>query len=103
MRIVVAVNRSSGAASIRWRAALHRLRTGWLSPPKPVTSPNGQPLVACPHICRDVREEKSRVLVLKDVNLELRRVNSALLGPSGSGKSTLLRILAGLLPPSSGQ
>ncbi len=27
----------------------------------------------------------------------------ALLGPSGSGKSTLLRILAGLIPPSSGQ
>jgi NitT/TauT family transport system ATP-binding protein len=71
---------------------------------QPVTSPNGQPLVAAEHISKTYGEQKSQVLVLKDVTLEIRPGEFiALLGPSGSGKSTLLRILAGLLPPSSGQ
>ncbi len=42
--------------------------------------------------------------VLHDVHLTVREGEVvALLGRSGSGKSTLLRILAGLIPPSSGQ
>jgi NitT/TauT family transport system ATP-binding protein len=41
--------------------------------------------------------------VLEDVNLTVREGEFlALLGPSGSGKSTLLRMIAGLVPPSSG-
>src|SRR2546423_6113308 len=43
-------------------------------------------------------------LVLDRIQLQIHEGEfEALLGPSGSGKSTLLRILAGLLPPSSGQ
>ncbi len=42
--------------------------------------------------------------VLHDVHLNVREGEVvALLGRSGSGKSTLLRILAGLIPPSSGR
>jgi NitT/TauT family transport system ATP-binding protein len=45
----------------------------------------------------------SDLLVLDDVSLALRDNEIvALLGRSGCGKSTLLRIIAGLLPPSSG-
>lgn len=43
------------------------------------------------------------LLVLEDVNFKLQEGEIvALLGKSGSGKSTLLRIIAGLVPPSSG-
>jgi NitT/TauT family transport system ATP-binding protein len=42
--------------------------------------------------------------ILQDVDLSLHEGEVvALLGKSGSGKSTLLRILAGLIPPSSGE
>ncbi len=41
---------------------------------------------------------------LEDVSFQVRPQEFvSVLGPSGSGKSTLLRVLAGLLPPSSGQ
>ena len=44
------------------------------------------------------------LLVLEDVNFKLQEDEIvALLGKSGSGKSTLLRIIAGLVPPSSGK
>lgn len=42
-------------------------------------------------------------LVLQDISFRLDRGSfTSILGPSGCGKTTLLRILAGLLPPSSG-
>lgn len=44
------------------------------------------------------------LLVLEDVNFQLKEGEIvAMLGKSGSGKSTLLRIIAGLIPPSTGK
>lgn len=50
-------------------------------------------------------EDEGRVThVLEEINLSIEQSEFLiLLGPSGSGKSTLLRIIAGLLPPSSGR
>lgn len=49
-------------------------------------------------------EGKGEFNVLNNINLTVKSGEVlALLGRSGSGKSTLLRIMAGLLPPSSGQ
>ncbi|MES2211863.1 MAG: nitrate/sulfonate/bicarbonate ABC transporter ATP-binding protein [Pseudomonadota bacterium] len=56
------------------------------------------------HICQEFRTSDGKSLkVLDDVNLVMKDYEIiALLGKSGAGKSTLLRIMAGLLPPSSG-
>ncbi len=45
-----------------------------------------------------------RLTVLEDINIEIfPREFTCLVGSSGCGKSTLLNIIAGLLPPSSGE
>lgn len=50
------------------------------------------------------KEEKNiHKVILESIDLEVRAGEFlAILGPSGSGKSTLLRIIAGLIPASSG-
>lgn len=49
------------------------------------------------------KDEQQDLLVLEEVDFSLKKGEIvALLGKSGSGKSTLLRIIAGLVPPSSG-
>ena len=50
------------------------------------------------------RERRHEVWALRDVDVHLGRGESlGLIGPNGSGKSTLLRIMAGILPPTSGR
>ena len=51
-----------------------------------------------------IRAVFGETVVLHDLTLRIAAGESvSLLGPSGCGKTTLLRILAGLLPPSSGE
>lgn len=49
-------------------------------------------------------QNKQKLIVLQDINFQIfPRELICLVGASGSGKSTLLNIIAGLLPPTSGQ
>ncbi|MGR3544300.1 MAG: ABC transporter ATP-binding protein [Paracoccus sp. (in: a-proteobacteria)] len=47
---------------------------------------------------------RNRVIALEDVSLTLRKGSfTSIIGSSGCGKSTLLKIMAGLIPPTSGR
>jgi NitT/TauT family transport system ATP-binding protein len=71
---------------------------------QPAAPPATIPLLEARHVSKTYGSDESRILVLKDVNIQIREGEFiALLGPSGSGKSTLLRILAGLTSPTSGE
>ncbi len=53
---------------------------------------------------RDLRKTYGPVIALAGANLDLREGEFlTLLGPSGSGKTTMLMIIAGLIPPDSGE
>jgi NitT/TauT family transport system ATP-binding protein len=62
-------------------------------------------IIAIEHCHKSFKKSLDQdLLVLEDVNFKLHEGEIvALLGKSGSGKSTLLRIIAGLIPPSSGK
>ena len=67
---------------------------------KPSPESDVQPLLKIDSVIASYGKLK----VLQDVSLELHRGRTlALVGESGSGKSTTARVVAGLLPPSSGQ
>ena len=63
------------------------------------------PLIGLHQVCRSFPQGSGKdMVVLEDVDLTIREGEIVgLLGRSGSGKSTLLRIIAGLVPPSSGR
>lgn len=71
---------------------------------RPLSTPN-LPVVELQAVGKSYRMPGGTELtVLENVNLTVREGEFlALLGPSGSGKSTLLRIIAGLVPPSTGR
>ncbi len=60
-------------------------------------------LLQAKHIHKWYGDGKTKKVVLDNLNLSVHEGEFvALLGPSGCGKSTFLRILAGLIPPSTG-
>lgn len=61
-------------------------------------------LLSVSNIHKGFNEGKHHRSVLKNISLDVREGEFLmLLGPSGSGKSTLLRIMAGIIPPTSGK
>jgi len=74
------------------------------TPDMPQTRPRiGEEVMCVQQVCRGFGKNPSEQLVLDDVDVTLREGEIVgLLGRSGSGKSTLLRIIAGLIPPTSG-
>lgn len=67
-------------------------------------SPN-KPLIEALHIHKNFQSgEDQDLLVLENIDFRMHEGEIvAVLGRSGSGKSTLLRIIAGLIPPTSGK
>ncbi len=62
-------------------------------------------IISIKKLCKSFKRDQNQdLLVLEDVNFELHEGEIvAMLGKSGSGKSTLLRIIAGLIPATSGE
>ena len=69
---------------------------------EPFGKPFGEPVYELSHVGKTYPSNK--VVALEDVSLTLNHGSfSSVLGSSGCGKSTLLKIMAGLIPPSSGR
>ncbi|HET7342749.1 MAG TPA: ATP-binding cassette domain-containing protein, partial [Methylomirabilota bacterium] len=56
------------------------------------------------HVCKSLRDSRGASFSIRDVTLRVHEGTTlVVLGPSGCGKTTLLRLIAGLLPPDSGE
>jgi NitT/TauT family transport system ATP-binding protein len=63
----------------------------------------GEDLVSLKNIFKAYGKDERKFVAVQDVNLQIHTGEFVcLLGPSGCGKSTLLRIIAGLIPATSG-
>lgn len=63
----------------------------------------GSPIVTVDRVSLAYHKEKQPLLVISEVSMTSGKYELvAVTGPSGCGKSTLLRIIAGLIPPTSG-
>src|SRR5690242_5358737 len=61
-------------------------------------------LISVTNVNKVYEHDSRTVEVLSDFNMHVRSGEIvAVLGPSGCGKTTLLRIVAGLVPPTSGE
>lgn len=66
----------------------------------PHDPPAGDALIFTKDLCRDFGETKA----VRDLNLTVMKGELfSLVGPDGAGKTTTLRMLAGILPPTSGE
>jgi NitT/TauT family transport system ATP-binding protein len=62
------------------------------------------PIICVHDLCTAFATENGGLNVLENISFDIQEQEFVcILGPSGSGKSTLLKILAGLLPSTSGQ
>lgn len=62
------------------------------------------PEIELDHVSMRYQTDKSEVLALEEVTVDIRKGEFvSLLGPSGCGKTTLLRIMADLIQPSNGE
>ena len=69
-----------------------------------VTYPSAPPAADAIVQVRGIHKNYDTVEALRDINLDFPRgALTSLLGPSGCGKTTLLKIIAGLIPPTSGE
>lgn len=56
------------------------------------------------NLSKNFFDDKKKIEVLKNISFEIKDQSlMTIIGPSGSGKSTLLRIIAGLIPQTSGR
>lgn len=63
----------------------------------------GPPILSTRKVCLSFGSPPNDRLILRNIDLEVRKGEFVcLVGPSGSGKTTLLRLIAGLMPPTSG-
>ncbi len=68
-----------------------------------MTSIAEKPLLEIRHLGVTFTDEKGSLQALREIDLRIEREQFVcVVGPSGSGKSTLVRVIAGLLPPTSG-
>src|SRR5690606_38913900 len=59
----------------------------------------GNPAISLDHVSRWFGD----IVAVSDVSFDIGPGVTGLLGPNGAGKSTTLKMMAGLLPPSSGE
>jgi NitT/TauT family transport system ATP-binding protein len=67
--------------------------------------PDSRPVIALKNVTKVFNQgSPNEVVALADINLDIRPGEFvSLIGPSGCGKSTLLRLIADLLPPTTGR
>jgi NitT/TauT family transport system ATP-binding protein len=67
-------------------------------------APNARESIAVRHLWKRYGAEDDGVVALSDIDFSIADGEFvSIVGPSGCGKSTLLRILAGLMPPTTGE
>src|SRR5512146_1362593 len=72
--------------------------------PRPMPHIDTNAKLSVQHISKLYKQRGNSMLVLDDINLHIHpREFVCMVGSSGCGKSTLLNIIAGLIPPSSGE